>query len=228
MGPVPNRSGPKIGPDRDSLYTGLLWNWSRTDPNGSKSWFAGPVLDLFGSVPDQFQMVPCKQLDRFQTVPCKQKLIWFGSGLIQCKHSLSVLGESWPLVFVNCVLFCLEEIFVLVYMKILWYISKGIIQFLFWNILNPIKSYFGNMHFCCPVCPCFCKVPKSPVCQQTRISRGWGDGSITCSWHSDWRQGYHRDFNPPDLIRSLQLWCPTSLDSHQDFYQILLIYILKF
>ena len=61
----------------------LLWSFQ----NGSAK--TGPVLDPFGSVPDQFQTVPCKHLDRFQTVPCLQTeanpvlfgLEWFRSTL---------------------------------------------------------------------------------------------------------------------------------------------------
>ena len=50
----PNGSGPEIGSDRPSVYTGPFWNRSGTDPK----------VDLlfcrsnFGSVPDGFQNGP--------------------------------------------------------------------------------------------------------------------------------------------------------------------------
>ena len=55
----PNGSGPKIGPDRPSVYMGPFWNQSgmRNGLKQIQNWtchFAAPVLDLFRSVPDQF------------------------------------------------------------------------------------------------------------------------------------------------------------------------------
>ena len=52
----------KIGPGRPSaVYTGSFRNQSEKDPSGSKNWtcfFAGPLLDPFESILDQFQTVP--------------------------------------------------------------------------------------------------------------------------------------------------------------------------
>ena len=97
----PNGFGPKIGLDRPSVYTGLLWNWSRMDPNGSKT---GPAF---------LQLQFWIHLDPFWTssrmVPCKQKLIWSssvwnGSGPVLCKHSLKVLLKFLNLALYKAVL----------------------------------------------------------------------------------------------------------------------------
>ena len=78
-GPVPNGSGPKMGPDRPSGYTGPFWNRYGTNPNGSKTGPAKQQVREFWNRLDPFRtgskVFPCKHLDRFQTVQCKQKPI---------------------------------------------------------------------------------------------------------------------------------------------------------
>ena len=73
-GPFPNGSGPTIGPERPSVYTGLFWNQSEQ----IQKWaccFAGPLLGAFRT---RSRKVPSKHLDRFQKVPCKRKPIQSG------------------------------------------------------------------------------------------------------------------------------------------------------
>ena len=75
----PNGSGPKIGSDRPSVYTGPFWNRSETDPK----------LDLlfdksnFGSVPDSSRTVPCKQK------PIRSGSVRNGSGSVRSRVNVA-------------------------------------------------------------------------------------------------------------------------------------------
>ena len=92
----PNVSGPKIGPDRPSVYTGPFWNRNR-NRIGTKHIQKPFVLQVqfwipSGSVSERSRT---NTWMGFQTVTCKQKPILSGSvcngtGLVPCKRSLRI------------------------------------------------------------------------------------------------------------------------------------------
>lgn len=85
-GPVPNRSGPKIRPDRPSVYTGPFWNHPQRIQTVPKLdlLFCRFSLDLDRTGPDRTgsRTVPCKQK------PIQSSLVRNGSSLVLCKSSL--------------------------------------------------------------------------------------------------------------------------------------------